>query len=198
MEQAVEPAGLNRAQIWGLTLFSVLLLILAFPDFNLSILAWVGLVPLLVAIAIQPAPRRAFFLGWFGGSAFFYLTCHWLTYSIIRYGGLSSWLAYVLLIPGALVLGLFQAVFALLQARFIRLWGLKALFAAPFVWVALEWARLSVTGQLWNAIGYSQAFHPAVIQVARWGGVYAVGFLIVAVNSAIAFAILSRTSKTAV
>ena len=45
---------------------------------------------------------------------------------------------------------------------------------------------LRLTGQLWNAIGYSQAYHPSLIQSARWGGVYAVGFLIVAVNAALA------------
>ena len=53
-------------------------------------------------------------------------------------------------------------------------------------------ARLSVTGQLWNAIGYSQAFHPPLIQTAKWGGVYAVGFLITLVNAALAYAILKR------
>jgi apolipoprotein N-acyltransferase len=62
--------------------------------------------------------------------------------------------------------------------------------------VALEWARLGLTGQLWNAIGYSQAYVPSLIQTARWGGVYAVGFLIVAVNAAIAYAVLQRTPRS--
>ena len=66
---------------------------------------------------------------------------------------------------------------------------------APLFWAALEWLRLETTGQLWNALGYSQAFHPALIQSARWGGVYAIGFLIVAVNAAIAFALLKRNLK---
>jgi apolipoprotein N-acyltransferase len=61
------------------------------------------------------------------------------------------------------------------------------------IWPALEWARLEITGQLWNAIGYSQAFHPSSIQSAGWGGVYAVGSLIMLVNVAIAYAVLRRT-----
>lgn len=76
-------------------------------------------------------------------------------------------------------------------------WGVRALFIAPVFWVALEWARLGLTGQLWNAIGYSQAYVPSLIQTARWGGVYAVGFLIVAVNAALAYAVLQRTPKAA-
>ena len=181
---------------WVLVLLSALLLVASFPDFNLWPLAWVGLVPLLVAIARNPAPRRAFLFGWLMGAVFFYASCYWLTYSMIHYGGLSEWLAYALLVPGALLVGAFPAAFAFALARLVRRWGTRALFAAPLLWVTFEWARLAVTGQLWNALGYSQAFHPWVIQSARWGGVYTVGFLVVSVNAAIAFALLNQTAKT--
>jgi apolipoprotein N-acyltransferase len=53
--------------------------------------------------------------------------------------------------------------------------------------------RLAVTGQLWNALGYSQAYQSMLIEAAAWGGVYAVSFLIVAINSAVALLIISRT-----
>jgi apolipoprotein N-acyltransferase len=65
-------------------------------------------------------------------------------------------------------------------------------FVLPPVWVAFEWARLGVTGQLWNAIGYSQAYVPQLIQSASWGGVYGVGFLILTFNAAIAYMLLRR------
>lgn len=126
---------------------------------------------------------------------FFYGSCDWLTYSMINYGHLPRWLAYLLLIPGALLLGLFPAVFACVIAWIVQRRGTSALLVAPFVWAALEWARLEVTGQLWNAIGYSQAYHPWLIGFSRWGGVYAVGFLIVTVNAAAAFTILRRTTR---
>src|SRR6185436_7361534 len=98
-------------------------------------------------------------LGWFFGTVFFYTTCYWLTYSMIHYGSLSTWVAYVLLIPAAALVGVFPGLFALIQAGLLRRWGHKALLLAPFLWVTLEWLRLSITGQLWNAVGYSQAFH---------------------------------------
>jgi apolipoprotein N-acyltransferase len=201
-ESATVPSARARVEATAITdgalaLFSALLLVISFPDFNLWPLAWVALVPLLVVIARKPAPWRAFLLGWLMGSAFFYGSCYWLTYSMIHYGELSGWLAYALLVPGALLVGLFPAVVALALAQSVRRLGSHALFAAPFLWATLEWARLSITGQLWNAIGYSQALHPALIQSARWGGVYAVGFLIVLLNASIAFVLLKRTSKAA-
>ena len=139
--------------------------------------------------------QRGFLYGWVTGTAFFYVTCYWLTYSMIHYGDLAAWQAYLLLIPGTLVSGLFPALFSLLLVRSLRRWGAVALFLSPPLWVTFEWARLSVTGQLWNAIGYSQAFHPTLIKAARFGGVYAVGFLIVTVNAAFAYALVRRTTR---
>jgi apolipoprotein N-acyltransferase len=183
----------------GLAVVSAALLILSFPDFNLWPLAWVGLVPLLAAIARRPQDGlRAFLIGWIAGTLFFYGSCYWLTYAMVRYGGIPSPIAYTLLTPGALVVGLFPGLFCLALARVVSRWGVRALFVAPLMWTALEWARLGVTGQLWNAIGYSQAYVPQLIQAARWGGVYLVGFFIVLVNVAIAYALLRRGSVRAV
>jgi len=177
-----------------LALLSLLLLVLAFPNFHLWPLAWIGLVPLLLAIGQRPSARRAFLLGWVTGSGFFYATCYWLTYSMIRYAGIPAALAFALLVPGAALLGLFPGIFAMALARLVQTRGVALLFAAPFLWVSLEWLRLTVTGQLWNAIGYSQAFHPLLIQTASIGGVYAIGFLILVVNAAVAFALTRRTA----
>jgi apolipoprotein N-acyltransferase len=183
---------------WAAAIASAVLLILAFPNFEYSFLAWVGFVPLLLVIARRPSPARSFFLGWATGTLFFYASCYWLTYSMIHYGGLSSWLAYSLLLPGALVVGLFPALFALTTSGACRRWGPKALLLTPVFWSTFEWIRLGVTGQLWNAIGYSQAevLEGLLILPARWSGVYGVGFLIVSVNAAIAFMILKRTLRS--
>ncbi len=78
---------------WVAAIVSSILLILSFPDFNLWPLAWVGLVPLLLVIARRPAPRRSFLLGWLAGTIFFYGSCHWLTFSMIHYGGIPRWIA---------------------------------------------------------------------------------------------------------
>ena len=181
---------------WGAAGATALLLILAFPNFELSFLAWIGLIPLLVAVARRPSPVRALILGWASGSVFFYATCSWLTYSMINYGGLPSLLAYVLLAPAAMVVGLFPGFAMMLVALVVRRWGAMAVLLAPVFWTAFEWARLAVTGQLWNALGYSQAFHPVLLGPATWGGVYAISFLIVVINAAVALVLLERTLWT--
>ncbi len=181
---------------FGAASLSALLLILSFPDFNLWPLAWCALVPLLLVVAINRGRWRPFVLGWVFGTIFFYGSCYWLTYSMIHTGGISPWIAYPLLLPGAVLLGIFPGLFGLFMARAIRKWGTAAVFIAPVGWSALEWSRLEVTGQLWNAIGYSQAFSPSLIGAARWGGVYAVGAVIIFVNGAFAFALLRRTRRT--
>jgi apolipoprotein N-acyltransferase len=174
---------------------SALLLLLAFPDFDLWPLAWVALVPLLFAVASRPRAPQSFFMGWLAGTVFFYFSCHWLTFPMIRYAEIPAWLAHMLLLPAALAGGFFVGLFAMGLARVCARWGASALLLAPPLWVACEWARLGVIGQLWNALGYSQAFHPSLIQAARFGGVYAVGFLVVCVNAALAYALLKRDAR---
>ena len=176
---------------------SALLLLLAFPDFELWPLAWVALAPLLYNVALKPRAAPSFVSGWLAGTIFFYASCHWLTYPMIRYAGLPAPLAYTLLLPVAGAGGIFVGFFALAQARLCSRLGAAALFLAPALWAACEWLRLGAIGQLWNAVGYSQAFQPSLIQPARFGGVYAVGFLVVAVNAALAYALLRRNRRGA-
>jgi len=178
----------------GAAFSSAIFLILAFPNFGLSLFAWIALAPLLIVLGRRPAPLRAFFLGWATGSIFFYGSCYWLTYSMIHYGGIPPVLAYLLLLPATLTVGLFPALFAVIFVFLVQRWRF-AILLAPFIWVSCEWLRLLITGQLWNALGYSQAYFPSLIQTASWGGVYAVGLLIVACNSAIATAVVIKTRK---
>ena len=180
---------------YGAAIISATVLVLSFPDFNLWPLAWFALLPLLAVVAHNHRPWRSFILGWLFGSVFFYGSCYWLTYSMIHFGGIPAPLAFVLLVPGAVLLGIFPAIVTLLLALALRYWGTAALFMTPLFWSALEWGRLETTGQLWNAIGYSQAYHPLLIQTARWGGIYLVGFWIVLVNSALAYILTQRDKR---
>jgi apolipoprotein N-acyltransferase len=64
--------------------------------------------------------------------------------------------------------------------------------------VACEWARLGVTGQLWNALGYSQAetLHGLLILPARFGGVYAVSFFLILINCALTYVVWGPTLRS--
>jgi apolipoprotein N-acyltransferase len=182
----------------SLVMASALLLILSFPNFELWPLAWIGLVPFLLVTARPLKAGRALLLGWLWGAVFFYGTCWWLTYPMIHFAHISAWLAYPLLVVPISLVALFPALFSLFLSRLVARFGLGAIFAAPLLWVSCEWARYEVTGQLWNALGYSQAFHPLLIQPARWGGVYAISFLLLTINVAIAFIVLRRSAAAVI
>ena len=174
---------------------TALLLIFSFPNFEFFYLAWIALVPLLVVVARRPSPVRALILGWAVGTVFFYTTCYWLTYSMIHYGGVPTVVAYLLLVPAAIAIGIFPGLAMMIVALAIKRWSQWAVLLAPIFWTAFEWVRLGITGQLWNALGYSQAFNSMLISAANWGGVYAVGFLIVAINSAIVLVVTKPESR---
>jgi apolipoprotein N-acyltransferase len=200
--------------LWKNALLAVLaavLLILSFPDFEFWFLAWVALVPLLFAIELEterghscphePEGRKRFFrtltrswgqecprsfiLGWIFGVVFFFGTCWWLTFAPITYAGFPPLLAYFLLFCVTAVAAIFPGLFTAVVSVFLRRFGSWAFLLAPFVWVFTEFLRYWLTGNNWNAIGYSQAFGGWGLIWAAFSGVLAVGFAIVAVNSII-------------
>ncbi|MGD9628825.1 MAG: apolipoprotein N-acyltransferase [Pyrinomonadaceae bacterium] len=155
-----------------LALLSAVLLILAFPDFDYWFLAWFALAPLMWAVEREKeSTSRSFVLGWIFGTAFFFGTCWWLTYAPITYAAFPPILAYFLLFCVCLVAGLFPAMFAGILSVLLRRFGSLSFLAAPFVWVFTEFLRYWVTGNNWNALGYSQAFAPVLPLTASIGGV---------------------------
>src|ERR1051325_7783208 len=75
---------------WIGALITTLLLVTSFPNFNLPLLAWIALAPLLLVVARRPRGFSALVLGWFTGALFFYLTCYWLQSLRFHYGGLPT------------------------------------------------------------------------------------------------------------
>ncbi len=64
------------------------------------------------------------------------------------------------------------------------------LLLLPAVWVGWEYLRSELlTGFPWNGLGVSQYAHTFLIQIADFGGVYAVSACIMAINTAIALAL---------
>jgi len=171
---------------------SAVLLTLSFPDFDLWFLAWFALVPLFFAIEREKESFvKSFVLGWIFGASFFFGTCWWLTFAPITYGGVPALIAYFLLLMAALAAGLFPAIFGACFSLVLKRFGTRAILSAPFLWTAVEFLRFNLTGNNWNAIGYSQAFTHALIQTAQYGGVYLTGFWIVFFNSGIAVVFIS-------
>lgn len=172
-----------------------ILLILAFPDWDLWFLAWVALVPLLFAIEREKeSTARSFILGWIFGTLFFFGTCWWLTFAPITYAGFPPILAYSLMLLVAALVGIFPALFAAIVSVFLRRYRELGILAVPFVWVFTEILRYWLTGNNWNALGYSQAFTARTPDFSAYGGVMLVSFIVVVV-SALTFLWLVRMQR---
>src|SRR5438067_1455514 len=87
-----------------------LLLAASFPALDLEPLAWVGLVPLLVA-ARGRRPRAAFALGWTGGLVFYLATVYWVAYTITHYTAVPLPLAIGILVLMASILACYHGAF---------------------------------------------------------------------------------------
>lgn len=175
-----------------MAILSAILLILAFPDFEIRFSAWFSLVPMFYAIWREKESLiKSFVLGWIWGIVFFFGSCWWLTFSLITYGLIPSPVAYLLLLIACFIVGLFPGIFAALFSILLKGFGMAGIFVAPFLWIAIEFLRFWATGNNWNAVAYSQAFKSSVIQFASMGGIYLVGFLVVLFNSIIAVWVLN-------
>lgn len=173
-----------------LAVFSGLLLVFAFPDWSLWSLGWIGTAPLMMAVVRDRTFWRSMLLGLVTGTIFYAGSSYWVTYSMHNYGGIPLWVCYGILIVFSATLGLFTGLFAAVVALATQRFGGWLILSAPLVWAASEWLRLEVTGMGWNPLGYSQAFQPAVIQVARFGGVYLVSAIMTAAGTALVFALV--------
>jgi len=162
---------------------------LAFPDYNISWLAWVGLVPLLVALYGRGA-AYSFFIS---------IIC-----GIIFLTGLYSWIFDA---PGFTILH--HAISMIYLSPYLGLFGLAysvitrrrgitfALLSAPFIWVCLEYLRsnLDFLALPFPILAHSQHQHLYIIQFVSITGAYGLSFLIVLANSALSAAILTIWSR---
>lgn len=168
---------------------SSFLLVLSFPKFNLGFLAWVGLLPLFIAINGKSL-KYSFLLSLICGAVFFFGVFYWILevpkYADVRGSlfGLYSGCCFGFFFFGS-YFGFFGLAYTLVSKR---LGTAQALLAAPFIWVSLEYIRsnLSFLSLPWALLAHSQYQYPSVIQIISLAGTYSISFLIVLVNSAVA------------
>ena len=135
--------------------------------------------------------RRALWLGWLFGLGWLAGTFWWLFISMHTYGGLNAALAVAAVLALA---GLLALYYALAAAAFIALTSAKGLMHHPLrsallfaaLWTLAELARGSwFTGFPWGAGGYAHVDGPLAF-LARYVGVYGVGFVAAALAALLA------------
>jgi len=159
----------------ALAALSGLLLVASFPRFDVDWLAWIALVPLLIAIG-RDGSGRAFLLANVTGLIFFVGVFEWIwqvpAYNVLDEAALGLYLAQ------------YFSVWALGLRWLQRRSGVPSALLAPALWVALEYLR-SHAGFLalpWMLLGHSQYRQPLLIQVTSVTGVYGLSFVIVLIN----------------
>ncbi len=175
-----------------LAVLSGILLVLSHPSFNLFPLAWVGLVPLLIAVRSVPNAKSAIRIGYISGLTFFAGLLYWIVLLYPFANIFVTVLGYAALVAYA---ALYFAVFSLLVYQLPHKSGISFIFPTALFWTGLEWIRSwLLTGFPWGSMGYSQWNNHAGIQIASITGVYGVSFVVLLFNAAIAHLIISSSN----
>jgi apolipoprotein N-acyltransferase len=154
--------------------------------------AWVALVPLLVALH-GASGWRAARLGYVTGAVSALGLLYWTSLVVIQYGGLPLAAGLAIMVALCLAVALFPLLFGWATGRLVSTFGTAGLLGAPFVWVATELLRAHTFFEFpWCLLGYSQHALLPVIQVASVTAVYGVSFILALSSSLLAYAVLER------
>ena len=181
-----------------LSAISGLLLMFCFPEYDLSSLIWIALIPLFIAIGNTRSIKTSAVYGFLTGLIYFGGTLNWIKIVGLWVGSLYGILAWIaLVIFQSLFIALFAALVRMLSAIIEkRVPGSKKEYAlmllGPVLWMVIEWLRASgpfaVTA---GNLVYSQYTFLQLIQIASVIGSFGITFLIVLVNQVLAALISS-------
>jgi apolipoprotein N-acyltransferase len=168
----------------------------AFAPLNLWALALVC--PAVLMWLWQDAtPREAARLGFLFTAATFAAGTYWLYVSIHVFGGAPLWIAFLLMVGLAAIMGLYQAGLGYAVARFLPGTGwARWLVGVPAAWLLLEWWRgWFLSGFSWLSLGYSQTDTP-LGAFAPLAGVYGIsGLLLLGAGALTALALGSARTR---
>ena len=175
-----------------LALASGVLLALAFPNYNLPLLAWIS-IALLVLASYGARLRVSPLYGFLHGVAFYPICLPWIDVVMQQYGDVGPWTSAGILGLIAVAGGLICAIFSWGVALASRKGPLLACVLAPFLWVALEFLRgnLPIIAFPWNLIGYAASGNLALVQLTTVTGIYGLSFVVAGYGALLAYAILS-------
>jgi apolipoprotein N-acyltransferase len=186
---------MNQFGRWFASALSGFFLVACLPKLNLHPLVWIAVLPLLLVLACETSPWRAFACAYLSGAIFFGGSCYWFVQVTRQYGGLSLTLALTALLAFVLLFSVFFGAFGLIVGGVARRSAALALALSPFLWVAMELARTYlITGFPWDLLGYAVPF-AGIRQIACVTGVYGLSFLAATTSALGAWAFLRWRSK---
>ena len=184
----------NSVSRAALAVASGLALALAFPKFDLNVLAWVAFVPFFYAIDGEPL-GRVLAWSWLQGLAAFMGSLYWIPIPLHNFADVALGLAIIPLVLLAGIMAIFTMI-ALWSGEFIaRRLRLSRALTMPLTWAALELVRTYFpVGFPWNLLGYAAYHNITLIQFAEFTGVYGVSALIMFFNAVVYQVAFRRTT----
>jgi apolipoprotein N-acyltransferase len=181
----------------GAVLLSAVAYCLAFPPWNAWPLAWVALVPFLLALRGASAAGAAA-LGFLWGTAVLSGIGYWVPGALAYYWQQPYWFGFLFALGVAVVfMGQYFALFAIACRRVAARWGPWSrpwLIAALYVTCELARAKL-LTGHPWLLLGYALVPRASMIQAADLGGVYVLSFVLALASGFVAEAVRSSVPR---
>lgn len=160
------------------------LLFLSFPKYGAGNVAWIALVPLLLALH-KTSVKSALITGFGAGLVFNVGLIYWISLVIVNYGYLPWAVGLVAMLFLAAYLSIYVALFAG-GIAYLREKGINQIIAAPLLWTCLEYLKSHLlTGFPWENLAYSQYLNLHVIQITDITGIYGITFVIVFINAVI-------------
>ncbi len=180
-----------------LSLISGALLVPGFPPFDLYPVAWIAIVPLLMALRGKNL-KSSFAAGMMTGFVYYTGTMYWVYNSMYSYGNIPAGLSVLFVILLCSILGAYVGLFSLLYRYVSAGSRIPAFITVPVIWVSLELMRTyAFSGLPWSVLGYSQYKFLPLIQIADITGIYGISFLVAAFSGAVFDLIVSRQNKAA-
>lgn len=170
---------------------------LSFPKFGHPAVAWLALVPLLVALHGATGWRAAR-LGYVTGAVSALGLLYWTALVVVQYGGIPLVAGVLIMVALCLAFALFPLLFGWASGRLVARFGTLGLIGTPFLWVATELLRVHTFFEFpWCLLGYSQQPLAPMIQIASVTAVYGVSFLLVLFAALVAIALVEPRRRAA-
>ena len=174
-----------------------MLLALSFPRYGHPAVAFIALVPLLVALSgwsgrsadLPGVPtRRGFILGLMAGFIHYAGTVYWTGATVSTFGGIPPIVA--VLVAGLLAL--------YITAILVRRFNLLGLWLAPAAWVSMEYLRgILIGGFPWIPLGNTMVTLLPIAQLASIAGVSGLSVFVALLNTGFAVAAISNGRRRA-
>lgn len=191
---------LITARTWAAILSGVLLA-LSFPRYGHPAVAFIALVPLIVALSGWSGRRialpgvsagRGFRLGLIAGFIHFAGTVYWTGATVSTFGGIPPFVAVFVAGLLALYMAAYVAVFGAITAVLVRRFQFTGLWIAPAAWVSMEYLRgILIGGFPWIPLGNTMVTLLPIAQLASVAGVWGLSIFVALLNTGIAIAAIA-------